>query len=224
MIQRMLPGNAHQQDREDAYQSVCEALLEERSAAAARLFGAREPVGLHPACHREPDCRLRPHHHTAPPPAGRDPAPVRTRSVGLPPALLGTDRCRPGDPASPSDARQGAAERGRSGRSHRPGPSGASSRLPRAGRDPTIDLSAADELLLAGGAEDFAVPTPEDKLVHDQAPSLLDQALAALQQTLPRSRVPNAYMCNWRSPVSRRARSPVCSACRSRTSTSSRKR
>ena len=27
MIQRMLPGNDHQQDREDAYQSVCEALL-----------------------------------------------------------------------------------------------------------------------------------------------------------------------------------------------------
>ena len=50
----------------------------------------------------------------------------------------------------------------------------------------TIDISAAEEGLLAGGAEDFAVPTPEDKLLERQAAGLLKQALAALQQALPR--------------------------------------
>ena len=50
----------------------------------------------------------------------------------------------------------------------------------------TVDISAADDGVLAGGAEDFAVPTPEDKLLEEQAAGLLEQALAALQHALPR--------------------------------------
>ena len=49
----------------------------------------------------------------------------------------------------------------------------------------TIDISAADDGVLAGGAEDFAVPTPEDKLLDGQAACLLEQALAALRLALP---------------------------------------
>lgn len=50
----------------------------------------------------------------------------------------------------------------------------------------TIDLSAADELALAGGAEDFAVLTPEDELADGERASLLEGALAALQEVLPK--------------------------------------
>ena len=55
-----------------------------------------------------------------------------------------------------------------------------------AGTVRVIDISAADEVRLAGGAEDFAVPTPEENLVEGQAAGLLEEALAALQQALPR--------------------------------------
>jgi hypothetical protein len=50
----------------------------------------------------------------------------------------------------------------------------------------TIDISAAEEWSLAGGAESFAVPTPEEQLAEGEASHLLDAALAALQRVLPR--------------------------------------
>jgi DNA-directed RNA polymerase specialized sigma24 family protein len=48
-----------------------------------------------------------------------------------------------------------------------------------------VELSVAEDLALAGGVDDFRVPTPEDNLVEGQAADLLEQALHALQQALP---------------------------------------
>jgi len=54
------------------------------------------------------------------------------------------------------------------------------------GPDRVVDISAADEALLAGGSEDWMEPTPEDRLIKGQEASLLEQALTLLQQALPR--------------------------------------
>jgi len=84
-----------------------------------------------------------------------------------------------------------------------------------------IELSAAEDFALAVGSEDLRVPTPEDKLVEDEAAQLMQQALDALRQALPGSRPGNDSICNWRCRVRPRARSRGCFACRSRTFTRS---
>ena len=72
MIERMLPGNGHRQNREDAYQSVCEALLKNDLQRLRAYSGRGSPSGFIAAHHREPGRRFRAHDHSAPPAAGRD--------------------------------------------------------------------------------------------------------------------------------------------------------
>jgi DNA-directed RNA polymerase specialized sigma24 family protein len=48
-----------------------------------------------------------------------------------------------------------------------------------------VALSVAEDFAIAGGLEDFRVPTPEDDLIEGEAADLLEQALDALGQALP---------------------------------------
>ena len=189
MIQRMLPGNDHQQDREDAYQSVCEALLKNDLQRLRAYSGRGSPSGfiLHVIENLIID------YVRTIIPRRRLPAAIQRLSeldqsifrllywerIAANPAIL-LVHLTPAMAPPHATAVAEAIVRVRMAL-----PSGYHAQ----GRDPTIDISAADECMLAGGAEDFAVPTPEERLVHDQATSLLDQALAALQQALPRLEV-----------------------------------
>ena len=200
---------------------------EERPAAAARLFGPRQPVRLHPARHREPGHRLRAHHRAAPAPSGRDPAPGGARSVGLPPALLGAARARSAAAARPPAARRGAACRRRRRGGDRPRPRSASARLSCGGHGPgqtdrhlgrrrgrarrrRRGFRGAD-----AGGQSWSTA---------RRPGCWSRRWRPCSRRCLGSTPPNAYICNWRSPASRRGRSRACSACRSRPCTSSRKR
>ena len=188
IILRMLPGDDHKQDREDAYQSICEDLLKNdmqrlraylgRGSASGFILRVIENLAIDYVRTIMPRRRL---------PAAIQRLPDLDQSVFR---LLYWERL-PADPA---------ALLVHLGRSEAPAPATAiaasisrvRAALPRGyhaeghGQSQTIDISAADEVMLAGGAENFAAPTPEDKLVEGQAAGLLDQALAALQQALPR--------------------------------------
>jgi RNA polymerase primary sigma factor len=189
IILRNLPGKDQQQNREDAYQSVCEALFKNDLQRLRAYSGRGSPSGfiLHvienlvidyvrtilrrrrlPAAIQRLSTldqsvfRLLYWERLSPP----DPSVVLAR---LP---------RPQAPFTATDVAEAIA------RVRTALPLGYHPEGQGAGQ--TIDISAADEGMLAGGAEDFAVPTPEDKLLEGQAAGLLEQALAALQQALPR--------------------------------------
>ena len=188
MILRMLPGNDHRLNREAAYQSVCEAMLKHAMQRLRAYSGRGSPSGfiLHIIENliidyvrtilprrRLPAAILRL--------AEFDQAVFRLlywERVAPDPSLLLPRLARAAPPPTAAAivaaiARVRAAlPPGYHAEGHGPGQ--------------TIDISAADEAVLAGGAEDFAVPTPEDKLVEGQAAGLLEKALAALQQALPR--------------------------------------
>lgn len=188
IILRMLPGNDHRQNREDAYQSVCEALLKNDLQRLRAYSGRGSPSGfiLHVVENLTIDYvrtiilrrRL---------PAAIQRLAELDQSVFR---LLYWERLAP-DPAAllmhlaraeaPPTA-TAVAEAIDRVRAALPGGYHAEGH----GRDQRIDISAADEVMLAGGAEDFAVPTPEDRLVAGQTAGLLEQALSALQQALPR--------------------------------------
>lgn len=186
IILRMLPGHDHQQNREDAYQSVCEALLKNDMQRLRAYSGRGSPSGfiLHVIENLVID------YVRTIVPRRRLPAAVQ-RLAELDQAvfrLLYWDRLAPdvsvllprvagGDPSLTAAAVADAILRVRAAL-----PAGY--RTEGAGQ--SIDISAADEAALAGGAEDFAVPTPEDKLVEGQAAGLLEHALVALQQAMPR--------------------------------------
>lgn len=186
MILRMLPGNDHRQNREDAYQSVCEALLKNDLQRLRAYSGRGSPAGfiLHVSENLVID------YVRTIVPRRRLPAAIQ-RLAELDQSvfrLLYWERLAP-DPAvllvhlacaeAPPKATAVAEAIARVRAVLPPGYHGE-------GHGQTIDISAADTVVLAGGAEDFAVPTPEDTLVEGQAARLLDQALAALQQALPR--------------------------------------
>jgi RNA polymerase primary sigma factor len=185
MCLRMLPGNDHQQDREDAYQSVCEALLKNDLQRLRAYSGRGSPSGfiLHIIENLVID------YVRTVLPRRRLPAAIARlceldqsifrllywQRIAPDPAIL-LDHLAPAEARPTATAVAEAIVRVRAAL-----PSGYYAQTP----GQTIDISAADEYVLAGGAEDFAVPTPEEQLVEGQAASLLDQAVAALQQALP---------------------------------------
>ena len=186
MILRMLPGNDHRQNREDAYQSVCEALLKNDLQRLRAYSGRGSPAGfiLHVSENLVID------YVRTIVPRRRLPAAIQRlaeldqsvfrllyweRLAPDPAVLLVHLACAEASPKATAVAEAIARVRA----ALPPGYHGE-------GHGQTIDISAADTVVLAGGAEDFAVPTPEDTLVEGQAARLLDQALAALQQALPR--------------------------------------
>ena len=185
IILRMLPGPEHRQNREDAYQCVCEALLRNDLQRLRAYSGRGSPSGfvLHVIENLAID------YVRTILPRRRLPAAVQ-RSAELDQAvfrLVYWDRLAPeptvllnrlarSDPPPTHAAVAKAIGRVRAA-------------LPpgyRAETAGTVDISAAEEAALAGGAEDFAVPTPEDKLVEAERAGLLEQALAALLEALPR--------------------------------------
>jgi RNA polymerase primary sigma factor len=188
IILRNLPGNDHQQNREDAYQSVCEALLKNDLQRLRAYSGRGSPSGFILQIIENlvidyvrtilPRRRL---------PAAIQRLTMLDQSVfrllywerlspDLPVLLARLPRAE--TPLSVAEVAEAVA------RVRAALPLGYQAEAHGAGQ--TIDISAADEGVLAGGAEDFAVPTPEEKLIEGQAAGLLEQALAALQQALPR--------------------------------------
>jgi RNA polymerase primary sigma factor len=188
MILRLLPGSDHDQDREDAYQSVCEALLKNDMQRLRAYSGRGSPSGfiLHVIENLIID------HVRTIKPRRRLPAAIQRlpeldqavfrlvywQRLAPEPAVL-CGRLPSSDPPHAAIAVAAAIARVRAAL---PGGYHAEAR----GQGRAIDLSAADEVMLAGGAEDFAVPTPEDALAAGQADGALEQALAALARALPR--------------------------------------
>lgn len=188
IILRNLPGSNHQQNREDAYQSVCEALLKNDLQRLKAYSGRGSPSGfiLHVIENLVID------HVRTIVPRRRLPAPIQRLSAleqsvfrllyweRLPPEaavlLAHVPRREPQVTAAEvTDAIvkvRTALPPGYAAEAYRP--------------DKMIDISAADESLLAGDGGDLAVPTPEDNLLGEQQASLLEQALAVVRQALPR--------------------------------------
>jgi RNA polymerase primary sigma factor len=187
IILRNLPGNDHLQNREDAYQSVCEALLKNDLQRLRAYSGRGSPSGF---ILQVIENLVIDYVRTILP-RRRLPAAIQRLSaldqsvfrllywerLSSEPSILLA--CLPGAeaPLTVTDVAE-ALTRVRAAL-----PLGYNSE--GRGMGQTIDISAADEGALAGGAEDFAVPTPEDKLLEGQAAGLLEQALVALQQALP---------------------------------------
>ncbi len=188
IILRNLPGKDHQQNREDAYQSVCEALLKNDLQRLRAYSGRGSPSGF---ILQVIENLVIDYVRTILP-RRRLPAAIQRLSTldqsvfrllywerlsADPPVLLARlpraeTPCNVADVAEALVRVRTALPLGYHAEGH--------------GAGQTVDISAADEGVLAGGAEDFAVPTPEDKLLEGQAAGLLEQALAALQQAFPR--------------------------------------
>jgi RNA polymerase primary sigma factor len=188
MIQRKLPGSAHQQNREDAYQSVCEALLKNDLQRLRSYSGRGSPSGfiLH-ICENLIIDFLR-----TIIPRRRLPAAIQRLSdldqsvfrlvhwerLHPEPSILVSHLSRAGEVPPTATAITEAVSRVRHAL-----PLGY---IPEHVQGQSVDLSAADEVALAGGAEGFAVQTPEDKLLERQRASRLEDALAVLQQAFPK--------------------------------------
>lgn len=189
MIERVLPGAGNRQNREDAYQAVCEALLKNDLQRLRAYSGRGSPSGfvLHVIENLVIDFVR------TIIPRRRLPAAIQ-RSCALDqsvyrliywerldadPAFLLAHLSHPGE--APLTA---AAVAQAIGRVRQALPAGYSAE-PRGDRQ-MVELSAAEDFALAGGSEDFRVPTPEDDLVEGEAAELLEQALDALRQALPR--------------------------------------
>ncbi|MFB9264097.1 RNA polymerase sigma factor [Bradyrhizobium erythrophlei] len=188
IIHRNLPGQDHQQNREDAYQSVCEALLKNDLQKLRAYSGRGSPSGFILQVIENmvvdyvrtivPRRRL---------PASIQRLSMLDQSVFR---LLYWERLAPdhrillphiprSEPPSTAEEVAQAIVRVRAALppsysvdGHRP--------------DKLVDISAADETLLAGSPVDWAEPTPEDRLIEGQQANLLDQALAVLHQALPK--------------------------------------
>jgi RNA polymerase primary sigma factor len=186
MIAGMLPGNDHHQNRQDAYQTVCEALLK-NDLQRLRAYGGRgSPSGfiLHVIENLVID------YVRTVLPRRRLPAAIARlceldRSVFR---LLYWERIAP-DPvmllghlaaSKPPPTLTAVAEA--MARVRAALPRGYQAQC----RNQSIDISAVDALMPAAGAEDFAAPTPEQQLANSQAELLLEQAVEALHRALPR--------------------------------------
>jgi RNA polymerase primary sigma factor len=189
MIERALPGAGNRQNREDAYQAVCEALLRNdlerlraysgRGSASGFLLQIIENLVIDFVRTIVPRRRL-------PAAIGRlsdlDQEVFRLiywERLDAHPAILVGHLPRSGE-APPGVAAVGEAiERVRQAL-----PPGYFAE-PRGDRQ-MVELSAAEDLAVAGGgSEDFRVPTPEDQLAEGEAAMLLEQALDALRAALP---------------------------------------
>jgi RNA polymerase sigma factor (sigma-70 family) len=188
IIQRHLPGRDHAENREDAYQSVCEALLKNNLQRLRAYSGRGSPSGFILQVIENlvvdyvrtiiPRRRL---------PAAIQRLPALDQSVFR---LLYWERlapdCRTLLPYIPRSGLQPTAAEVAEAivRVRAAVPTDYSA--DRHGPDRMIDISAAEESLLAGAPEGFAVATPEDSLLEEQETMLLKQAVAVLQQALPR--------------------------------------
>ncbi|MBI5260966.1 MAG: sigma-70 family RNA polymerase sigma factor [Bradyrhizobium sp.] len=188
IIQRNLPGKDHQQNREDAYQAVCEALLKNDLQKLRAYSGRGSPSGFILQVVENlvvdyvrtivPRRRL---------PASIQRLSTLDQSVFR---LLYWERLAPDHrillPHIPrSEIEPTAAEVNEAmSRVRSALPPGYSSES--YGPDRMVDISAADESVVAGGTSDWAEPTPEDRLIEGQGANLLEQAVAVLQQALPR--------------------------------------
>jgi RNA polymerase primary sigma factor len=187
MIERALPGSGNRQNREDAYQSVCEALLKNDLQRLRAYSGRGSPSGfvLHTIENLVIDFvrTIVPRRRL---PAAIQRLPDLDQAVFR---LIYWDRLA-ADPAGLLDHLSvpdqvpltGIAVAEAIGRVRQALPAGYHAE-PRGAR--MVDLSAAEDFALAEGSQDYRVPTPEDNLVDGQAADLLEQALEALQQALP---------------------------------------
>ena len=187
IILRNLPGANHRQNREDAYQSVCEALLKDDGQRLKAYSGRGSPSGF---ILQVIENLVIDHVRTIVP-RRRLPASIQRLSAleqsvfrllyweQFPPdakALL--PHVVREEPQVTQAALAGAIAKVREALP-------ASYSADAHGPDKMVDLSAADESRL-GGDGDLAVPTPEDNLLLEQQASLLEQALAVVKQALPR--------------------------------------
>jgi RNA polymerase primary sigma factor len=189
MIERALPGTGHRQNREDAYQAVCEALLQNDLQRLRAYSGRGSPSGI--VLHIIENLVIDFVRTILP--RRRLPAAIQRLSaldqsvyrliywerLDADPAILLAHLSRPGEAPPTAPAVAQAIVRVRQAL-----PAGYYAE-PR-GDGQTVELSAAEDFALAGGSDDFRVRTPEDNLVEGQAADLLQQALDALQQALPR--------------------------------------
>jgi len=190
MMRRMLPRDDHRRNREDAYQTVREALLANHYQ---RLRGYSGRGSLSGFVLRTVEHLIVDFIRSRIMPRRRVPAAIECLAdleqtvfrlifwdgVAADAAQLAPHLARPG--AAPPDAVAVAAaiERVRQ-------------TLPNGWQaQQTIPLSAVeDAVCVAGGAEAFAVATPEDNLIARQAGELLEDAIAVLVATLPELTVP----------------------------------
>jgi RNA polymerase sigma factor (sigma-70 family) len=187
MIERVLPGVGNRQNREDAYQAVCESLLRNDLQKLRAYSGRGSPSGF---VLRTIENLVIDFVRTIIP-RRRLPAAVQRLSsleqsvfrliywdrLDPDPALLLHHLSRPGH-APPTEMVVAEAIN----RVRQALPAGYYAE-PR-GDGQMVDLSAAEDFAQAGGS-DCRVPTPEDNLVEGEAAHLLEQALEALQQVLP---------------------------------------
>jgi RNA polymerase primary sigma factor len=213
MIERALPGTANAQNREDAYQAVSEALIENGFKRLRAYSGRGSPSGfvLHVLENLVTDFAR------TIVPRRRLPAAIERlaaldqavyklvywQRIEPDPALLLRHLPRPlGVPATAGAVVAAIARV----REVLPANHGARPR----GEGQTLDLSAVEDFALAGEMGDFRISTPEDSLVAGESAELLEEALDALQALMP-------------ALARRHARSRGSSACRSRTCTGSRR-
>jgi RNA polymerase sigma factor (sigma-70 family) len=188
MIERSLPGAGNQQNREDAYQAVCEALLKNDLQRLRAYSGRGSPSGfvLHIIENLVVDFvrTIIPRRRL---PAAIQRLCALDQSVyrllywdrlEADPALLLQHLARTGE-AAPATAEVALSI----SRVRQALPAGYQAE-PR-GDGQMVELSVVENLSLAGDTEDFQVPTPEDHLVERESADLLEQALHALQQALP---------------------------------------
>jgi RNA polymerase primary sigma factor len=188
MIERALPGGSNRQNREDAYQAVCEALLRNNLERLRVYSGRGSPSGFVLQIIENlvidfvrtivPRRRL-------PAAIGRlsglDQEVFRLmywERLDAHPAILIAHLSRSGEAPPGVTAVGEAIERVRQAL-----PAGYYVE-PR-GDGQMVELSAAEDFALAGGSPDFRVPTPEDELVEGEAAELMEQALDALREALP---------------------------------------
>jgi RNA polymerase primary sigma factor len=186
MIERALPGPANRQNREDAYQAVSEALLQNGLQRLRAYSGRGSPTGfvLHVLENLVIDFARTIVPRRRLPAAIERSAPldqavfrlVYWQRLDAEPALLLPHLSRVGAPPPTVAAIAEAIARVRQAL-----PAGYCAEPRRDGA--MLELSAVDELSLA--VDDLRVPTPEDNLSADEAATLLEQALGALQQILP---------------------------------------
>jgi len=188
VVLRMLPGHDHQQNREDAYQAVCEALLKNDVQRLRAYSGRGSPSGFILQVIEN----LVVDFVRTIVPRRRLPAAVQRLAeldqsvfrllywerLTAEPAVLAAHLARDKAPPTVTAVTEAIA---RVRAALPPGYRVEAHRQPQ-----TMDVSAADDVALAGGAENFAVETPEETLAAREEASLLEQALATLQQALPR--------------------------------------
>jgi RNA polymerase primary sigma factor len=188
MIERTLPGAGNRQNREDAYQAVCEALLRNdlerlraysgRGSASGFVLQVIENLVIDFVRTIVPRRRV-------PAAIGRLSALdqevfrlVYWERLDAHPAILLGHLPRSAEAPPGVTAVGEAIERVRQAL-----PAGYAAE-PR-GDGQMVELSAAENFAQAGGGQDFRVATPEDELAEGEAAVLLEQALDALRAALP---------------------------------------